>query len=145
MAVGGELPILAPGLGRFGEQPELDAVIRKYGHAGTEKVMRLWKTQADLQDLTHAAAHLIHGSSEGRFRVTCAPGRPSQADIEGVHFRHMDYGEAVERYPADKLKNGFNRLPDGEEICFIGTPSAGLWTVKGKVNLSAALATIAPP
>jgi hypothetical protein len=40
----------------------------------------------------------------------------------------------MELYPPEKLKNGFNRLPDGEEVYFISTPSAGLWTTKEKMN-----------
>jgi nickel-dependent lactate racemase len=128
MADGGELLILAPGLKRFGEQDEVDVIIRKYGYAGTPKVMELWRKNEDLQDLTHATAHLIHGSSEGRFKITYAPGHLSKEEIESVNFAYMDYHQAMERYQPDKLKNGFNTMPDGEEIYFISTPSAGLWT-----------------
>ena len=42
MADGGELIIIAPGLKRFGEQDEVDKIIRKYGYSGTEKVMKHW-------------------------------------------------------------------------------------------------------
>jgi hypothetical protein len=38
-------------------------------------------------------------------------------------------------YSPDKLRNGFNTLPNGEEIYFIRTPSAGLWTTKEKLNI----------
>ena len=103
MANGGELIILAPGLKRFGEQDEVDAIIRKYGYAGTPKVMELWRTNADLQDLTHATAHLIHGSSEGRFKITYAPGHLSKKEIESVNFSYMNYNEAMERYNPEKL------------------------------------------
>ena len=75
LADGGELVIIAPGLKRFGEQPEVDAFIRKYGYCGTPKVMAGYRTNADMQDLAHATAHLIHGSSEDRFTITYAPGR----------------------------------------------------------------------
>jgi len=128
MADGGELIIIAPGLKRFGEQDEVDAIIRKYGYAGTPKVMELWKKQEDLQDLTHATAHLIHGSSEGRFKITYAPGHLSKEEIEMVNFAYLDYNEALERYQPSQLQNGFNTLPNGEEVYFISTPSAGLWT-----------------
>lgn len=130
MADGGELLIIAPGLQRFGEQDEVDDIIRKYGYAGTPKVMELWRKNEDLQDLTHATAHLIHGSSEGRFKITYAPGHLSKEEIESVNFAYADYHETLERYHPEKLQNGFNTLPDGEEIYFIGTPSAGLWTAK---------------
>jgi nickel-dependent lactate racemase len=130
MADGGELIIIAPGLKRFGEQAEVDKIIRKYGYAGTPKVMKLWKENEDLQDLTHATAHLIHGSSEGRFKITYAPGHLSKQEIESVNFGYMNYNEALEKYNPAKLQNGFNKLSDGEKIYFISTPSAGLWTVK---------------
>lgn len=135
MADGGELIIIAPGLKRFGEQDEVDKIIRKYGYSGTEKVMKYWKENEDLQDLTHATAHLIHGSSEGRFTITYAPGHLSKEEIESVNFNYLDYNKAMEMYTPDKLKNGFNILPNGEEVFFISTPSAGLWTTKEKLNI----------
>lgn len=133
MADGGELIIMAPGLKRFGEQDEVDTVIRKYGYAGTDKVRKLWKENKDLQDLTHATAHLIHGSSEERFRITYCPGHLSKSEIESVNFGYMDINEALEKYPVGNLRNGFNRI-NGEEVYFISTPSAGLWTTKEKLN-----------
>ncbi len=133
MADDGELLIIAPGLERFGEQDEVDQIIRRYGYVGTEKIMELFSHNEELQDLTHATAHLIHGSSEGRFKITYAPGHVSREEIESVNFNYMDLQEAMERYPADKLKNGFNTMPDGEEIYFISTPSAGLWSTADKL------------
>jgi hypothetical protein len=40
----------------------------------------------------------------------------------------------MERYNPEKMKDGFNTMPDGEEVYFISTPSAGLWTTKDKLN-----------
>ena len=133
MADGGELLIIAPGLKRFGEQPEVDELIRKYGYCGTPKVMRLLKTEPVLQDLTHGTAHLIHGSSEGRFKITYAPGHLSEKEINTVNFGYMSFDKALERYNPEKMKNGFNIMPDGEEVYFISTPSAGLWSTKEKL------------
>lgn len=129
LADDGELVILAPGLKRFGEQPDVDALIRQYGYCGTPRVMELYKTQADMQDLAHATAHLIHGSSEGRFRITYAPGHLTRADVEQVNFQYADLAESLRRYPIDKLKEGFNDI-GGERIFFIPTPSAGLWATR---------------
>lgn len=137
VADGGELLIIAPGLKRFGEQPEVDALIRKYGYVGTERVMVLWRAcpeGGDLKDLTHGTAHLIHGSSEGRFTITYAPGGLSEEEIRSVGFNYADLRETLRRYDPASLKAGFNALPDGEEIYFIRTPSAGLWSVKEKLG-----------
>jgi nickel-dependent lactate racemase len=133
LADDGELVVIAPGLKRFGEQPEVDAFIRKYGYCGTPRVMEQYRTQADMQDLAHATAHLIHGSSEGRFKITYAPGHLSRAEIEGVNFQYADLAETLRRYPVDQLKEGFNDLPGGERIFFIPTPSAGLWATRDKL------------
>ncbi|MDX1947470.1 MAG: lactate racemase domain-containing protein [Pirellulaceae bacterium] len=132
LADDGELVIIAPGLKRFGEQPDVDALIRKYGYCGTPRVMELYKQQPDMQDLAHATAHLIHGSSEGRFRITYAPGHLSRADIEQVNFHHADLAETLRRYPVDQLREGFNDVA-GERIFFIPTPSAGLWATRAKL------------
>lgn len=133
LADGGELLIIAPGLKRFGEQPEVDALIRKYGYAGTPQVMEQYRRQADMQDLAHATAHLIHGSSEGRFRITYAPGHLSQADIESVHFGYADLRQTLARYQPDTRQEGWNTTADGEEFFFIPTPSAGLWATREKL------------
>lgn len=134
MADGGELVIIAPGLKRFGEQAEVDALIRRYGYCGTPKVMELWRQEALLQDLTHATAHLIHGSSEGRFKITYAPGHLTEAEVNGVGFGYLPLAEALKRYDPAKLQTGFNVLPDGEEVYFISTPSAGLWSTREKLG-----------
>lgn len=132
MADGGELLIIAPGLKRFGEQPDVDALIRKYGYCGTPKVMELYKQNADMQDLAHATAHLIHGSSEGRFKITYAPGHLGQTDVEQVNFQYADLAETLKKYPVNTLREGFNDIA-GERIFFIPTPSAGLWATKEKL------------
>ncbi len=132
IADGGELLIIAPGLKRFGEQPEVDAFIRKYGYCGTPKVMEMYRQNADMQDLAHATAHLIHGSSEGRFKITYAPGHLSRADIEQVNFQYADINEVLRRYPIDRLREGPNEIA-GEKFFYIPTPSAGLWATRDKL------------
>jgi nickel-dependent lactate racemase len=127
LADGGELIVLAPGLKEFGEDPEIDRLIRKYGYVGTPRVLRLVREQDDLRRNLSAAAHLIHGSSEGRFTVTYCPGHLTRAEIEGVNFRFADLQAMLQRYDPAELKDGFNRMPDGEEIFFISNPAIGLW------------------
>lgn len=133
LADGGELLILAPGLKRFGEQPDVDAIIRKYGYSGTEFVMDQYQQQADLQELAHATAHLLHGSSEGRFRITYAPGLLTQEEIEGVNFGYADLAAMIDRYRPDERQEGWNHTDDGEQFFFIPTPSAGLWSTRERL------------
>ena len=134
MADGGELLIVAPGLERFGEQADVDALIRKYGYRTTKEVLELYKKNADMQDLAHGTAHLIHGTSEGRFTIRYAPGHLSKADIEQVKYAYADIGETLKRYPLDKMKEGWNTMPDGEEVFYISTPSAGLWSTRERLH-----------
>jgi nickel-dependent lactate racemase len=130
---GGELIVIAPGLKRFGEQADVDALIRKYGYVGTERVMKQYQTNADMQDLAHGTAHLMHGSSEGRFTITYAPGHMNKAEIEGVNFSYADISEAIDRYQPGSRKQGWNTTADGERFYFIPTPSAGLWATREKL------------
>lgn len=127
IADGGELVVLAPGVKQFGEDTGNDEIIRKYGYCGTDKVLALVEENEDLQQSLGAAAHLIHGSSEGRFSITYCPGGLSKQQIERVNFNYGDLGEMTERYDPAKLKDGFNTLPDGEEIFYVSNPAVGLW------------------
>ncbi|MDD5677600.1 MAG: lactate racemase domain-containing protein [Kiritimatiellae bacterium] len=127
LADNGELLILAPGLVEFGEAEINERMIRRYGYHGTPATLRAVAADPELRNSLGAAAHLIHGSSEGRFTITYAPGGLSRAEIEGVGFRHADLKSALARYNPAKLKDGFNILPDGEEIYYISNPALGLW------------------
>ena len=130
MADGGRLIIIAPGVKTFGEDPENDRLIRKYGYAGTKRIMELCKTEPELQNNRSAPAHLIHGSSDGRFSVTYATGKLRRDEVEGVAFGYMPLDEAMKKYDPINLRQGYNTLNDGEEIYFIENPALGLWTVK---------------
>jgi nickel-dependent lactate racemase len=133
LADGGELVVIAPGLKRFGEQEDVDALIRKYGYIGTPQIMELYSQKADMQDLAHATAHLMHGSSEGRFKVIYAPGHLSQGDMRQVNFDYADINDTIERYRPSMCKQGWNTAADGERFYFIPTPSAGLWATRDKL------------
>jgi nickel-dependent lactate racemase len=132
IADGGELIVLAPGLAQFGEDAGIDALIRKYGYVNTPRVLELVKTQSDLRGSLGAAAHLIHGSSEGRFSVRYCPGGITQQEIESVGFQYGELGEMIMRYNPEKLADGFNELPNGEIVFFISNPAMGLWAYKGR-------------
>ncbi len=127
IADGGELLVLAPGVERFGEDRQIDALIRKYGYCGRLQVLEQFRNNEDLQQNMGAAAHLIHGSSDGRFRITYAVKNISQEEIRSVHFNAADYDETVRRYDPEKLHYGYNTMPDGEEIYYIPNPALGLW------------------
>ena len=74
MADGGELVVLAPGVHEFGEDATIDTLIRRHGYCGTPKTLEAVKDDPQLAGNLSAAAHLIHGSSEGRFRIRYCPG-----------------------------------------------------------------------
>jgi nickel-dependent lactate racemase len=129
IADGGELIILAPGLKEFGEDPEIDRLIRKYGYRTTEEILEFTAKNKELQENLSAAAHLIHGSSENRFRVIYCPGALSREEIESVNYEYADIHEMSELYDHKSLKDGFNTV-NGEEIFFISNPALGLWSTK---------------
>jgi hypothetical protein len=128
----GELIVLAPGLREFGEDPGIDKLIRKYGYVTTPEVLDFVDKNEDLKNNLSAAAHLIHGSSEERFKITYCPGSLTKEEIESVNFNYADLDEMIKKYNPEKLKDGFNKLPDGEEIFYISNPALGLWAWKEK-------------
>ena len=136
LADGGELIVLAPALIEFGEDKQIDKLIRKYGYFGTPHTLKLVEENEDLRNNLGAAAHLIHGSSEGRFSITYCPGKGeknlTQQEIESVGFNWADYDEMTAKYNPEKLKDGFNIMPDGEEIFYISNPAIGLWAFKDR-------------
>ena len=130
-----ELIILAPGVKDFGEDKTIDRLIRKYGYYGTPATLKAVEANADLANDLSAAAHLIHGSSEGRFTIRYCPGHLTQAEIEGVHFEYGDLAEYTAKYDPEKLKDGWN-VVDGEEIFYISNPGLGLWAYRGRFGES---------
>ena len=136
LADNGELIILAPGLKTFGEDRAIDHLIRKYGYFGTEATLEATNKNEELQTNLSAAAHLIHGSSEGRFSITYCPGHLSKEEIESVNYQYENLERMLKRYPPEQLTDGYNRLPDGEEIYFISNPAIGLWAHKDRFNIS---------
>ncbi len=126
----GDLIVLAPGLVEFGEDPENDRLIRKYGYKGTPNTLKMVAENQELRDNLGAAAHLIHGSSEGRFRITYCPGKGVTADeIRSVGFEYGDLDEMMAKYDFANLKDGIN-IVNGEEIFYISNPALGLWALK---------------
>jgi len=124
---GGELIIIAPGVRQFGEDRENDRLIRKYGYAGRDRVIELFRENRDLQENQSVVAHLIHGSSDGKFTITYAVKHLTQEEVEGVNYRYMPLEEAYNKYKPEGAKEGFNITEEGEEFFFIRNPALGLW------------------
>lgn len=133
IADGGELIIVAPGIRQFGEDPLVDQLIRKYGYSGTPRILEMVRQNDDLRGSLSAAAHLIHGSSEGRFDIIYAPGHLTREEIEGVNFKYMSLAEAMDMYNSDGLRDGYNTV-NGEEVFFVSNPAMGLWSLAERFN-----------
>jgi nickel-dependent lactate racemase len=128
-----ELIVLAPAVKEFGEDKTIDTLIRKYGYLGTPATLKAVEANADLANDLSAAAHLIHGSSEGRFKITWCPGHLTKEEVEGVGFQFGDLNAMLKRYDPGKLSLGVNHV-DGEEIFFISNPGLGLWAHKSRIS-----------
>jgi nickel-dependent lactate racemase len=126
----GELVVLAPGLAQFGEDREIDRLIRKYGYLTSPEILSLVAENEDLRGNLSAAAHLIHGSSENRFRVTYCPGNLSREEIESVNYSYGSLAEMMVKYDPGVLKDGLNITAEGEEIFYISNPALGLWSAR---------------
>ena len=135
MADGGDLIVLAPGVRQFGEDVQVDRLIRKYGYRGRLHTLEMFRDpkNEDLRANMGAAAHLIHGSSDGRFSITYAVKDISREEIEGVGFASADYDETARKYDPEKLRYGYNTV-DGEAVYFIPNPALGLWINREKFN-----------
>jgi len=129
----GELIVLAPAVKTFGEDADIDRLIRKYGYRTTPEIMKFVSENEDLRGNLSAAAHLIHGSSENRFTVTYCPGGLSCDEIEGVGYQYGDLESMQQRYDPQQLTDGWNTMPDGERIFFIRNPALGLWAHESRL------------
>ena len=135
MADGGELIVLAPGVHQFGEDAKVDALIRKYGYRGRMHTLEVFNSPEadDLRANMGAAAHLIHGSSDGRFSIRYCVKNITREEIESVGFLSGDYDEMAAKYDPKKLEYGYNKV-DGEEVYFIPNPALGLWIDRERFN-----------
>ena len=131
LADGAELIVLAPGVKDFGEDATIDRLIRKYGYIGTPATLAAVERDQELAANLGAAAHLIHGSSEGRFSITYCPGGLSRKEICSVGFSYGDLECMSKKYDHQKLRYGYNQV-EGEEIFFVPNPGLGLWAYRGR-------------
>jgi nickel-dependent lactate racemase len=133
MADDGELIVLAPGLIEFGEDKEIDRLIRKYGYRGTPATLKSLRENEELRNNLSAAAHLIHGSTEGRFSVTYCTRYLTRKEIESVNFRYHDLDDMLKIYDPAVLTDGLNTMANGEEVFYISNPALGLWASKERL------------
>lgn len=131
MADGGELVVLAPGIKTFGEDQAIDTLIRRHGYRGTEAALQAVQSDPEMRENLSAAAHLIHGSSEGRFRITYGVGDGmTQQEIESVGFAYRHYDDVASEFDVTKLNDGWNQGQDGEPFYFVRNPALGLWSTR---------------
>ena len=118
--------MLAPGVTRFGEDPLLDGLIRRHGYRGTPATSEALAADPELADNLGAAAHLIHGSSEGRFRITyCtdpAKGGLTRDEVESVGYSWRPLAPELARI--DRA---------GDASFFIDKPALGLWASRDRM------------
>ena len=129
MADGGELIVLAPEVETFGEDPTIDRLIRRHGYRGTDATLAALEADGEIAVNLSAAAHLIHGSSEGRFSITYCTGEGLSAEeVTGVGYNHRPYAEVAQEFDIEKLNDGRHKDANGQEFYFIRNPALGLWT-----------------
>ena len=133
IADGGELVVLAPAVKTFGEDPEIDRLIRKYGYRTSPEVKQLVDQNIDLENNLSAAAHLIHGSSEGRFTIRYCPGELARDEVEAVGYQFGDLAQWTERYRSQPIADGWHTTADGERYYFVGRPALGLWAHRSRL------------
>ena len=133
LADGAELIVLAPGVKEFGEDPAIDRLIRRHGYAGTPAVLAAVERDPELAQSLGAAAHLIHGSSEGRFTITYCPGHLTREEVEGAGFRYGCLEQTAAHYDPGRLRDGLNEV-DGEEVFFVSNPALGLWAHQDRLT-----------
>ncbi|HEY4333959.1 MAG TPA: gluconokinase, GntK/IdnK-type [Ilumatobacteraceae bacterium] len=133
IADGGELIILGPGVDRFGEDPAIDALVRRHGYRGTPATLAAVRADPDLAVNLGAAAHLIHGSSEGRFTITwCTDPRTNglpREDLEAAGYAWRSLPDELAHLGIDATATSGRHLDrDGRHFDFIVNPGLGLWT-----------------
>ena len=132
IADGGELIILAPGVHTFGEDTEIDRLIRAYGYTGSDTILRAVGREDELKRNLSAAAHLIHGSSEGRFSIRYCPGELTEQEITSAGYLYGDLKEYTALCMNEGLADGYHLDREGHPFYYISNPAIGLWAHEGR-------------
>jgi nickel-dependent lactate racemase len=131
IAENGRLVVVAPGVARFGEHDDVDRLIRKYGYRTTPEIMDAVASNEDLASHLSVAAHLVHGSTENRFRVEYCPGALGPEEIRSVGYEYGNWKDAMTEYGVEGLADGWHTSRSGEPFYFIRNPGLGLWMHRG--------------
>ena len=137
LADDGELVVLAPGVVRFGEDPAVDVLIRRNGYRGTAAVLEAVEADPELAANLGAAAHLIHGSSEGRFRITYCTD-PERGGLSPDELEQVGYGwrplaaELALLGVEDSTPSGPRVDREGRPFVHLANPALGLWAAAGR-------------
>lgn len=135
IADGGEILVIAPGVRSFGEDSQIDKLIRRVGYRCREEIAHAIQTDPELLPMLGAAAHAIQSAPDGRFRVSYATKYLCRSDLENVGYNCLNLSEALRRYSPEKLRPGYNTLPDGENVYFVRNPAMGLWVDKARFDV----------
>ena len=127
VAQSGRLVIIAPGVERFGDDLEIDGLIRKYGYITTPEVLQQVEKNVDLRGNLSAAAHLMHGTSENQFEIVYAPGKLSREETESVRYSYANHVEMTALYQPEGRTDGWHVDANGDEFYYISDPGLGLW------------------
>ena len=140
IADNGHLIAIAPGLRSCADDPVknrlMDGLIMEYGYHGTPAIMKAVADDILMRENLSVAAHLIHGSPEGRFRVTFAtdPSLMPESLVRRLGFEWMDVHDAIQKYLPSIYGLGMQRLPGGERFYFVPDPSNVLLSTKDKMK-----------
>jgi carbohydrate kinase (thermoresistant glucokinase family) len=133
----GELIVLAPGVSRFGEDATVDTLVRRHGYRGMSATLEAVRRDPELANNLGAAAHLIHGSSEGRFRVVyCTDpvaGGLTREEIEGVGYEWRSLPvELGHLGVTPRSPTGQRRDRSGTPFEYLANPALGLWAASSQ-------------
>jgi hypothetical protein len=132
LADGADLIVIAPAVSKFGENAELDRLIARHGYNGTEATLAAVENDPELAASLGAAAHLLHGSSDGRFTIRYAAGAMDDEVIRNAGFEPESVEDALLTYDAATMREGWNTMPNGEEVYYISNPALGLWATRDR-------------
>ncbi len=135
LAPGAELIVLAPGVERFGEDPAIDRLIRRHGYSGRDAVLAAAADDAELRASPGTMAHLIHGSSEGRFSITyCTDpdgGGLTPEELTSVGYCWRPLADEMAHLGVDATTSTGPAVDArGDRFEHVAQPALGLWVAR---------------